>query len=216
MKLKNQNIILTLALVLVMMVLLPSTFIPTAKAQGGRVFFQGRSISEYSIPGLELIASNPSRVVGPLFLDIGSESFVYLPLVCKQQVNLPPDGPALEGSWTGDSITDGFPSEVKPVAFFVEAEGKRIAPGARIDTYYKKTSGIWTCYGTIKWTIDKSISITPDGSFYISGGLIDKLTWDGNFVSYDKAEGTFHIEVQTYLCGKAIHDGTWTATWQGP
>jgi hypothetical protein len=119
----------------------------------------------------------------------------------------------LDGPWEGQSVTGGYPAETRPITFTVEAGGTRIASGARIDTYYKKQSGFWICSGTAQWTVPAAISIAADGTFHFSGGLIDKLTWDGAFVSPNRAEGTFHIEIQTYTCGWAIHDGTWWATW---
>jgi C1A family cysteine protease len=123
---------------------------------------------------------------------------------------MPTDGP-----WEGQSVTDGYPAEIRPITFTVEAGGTRIASGARIDTYYKKQSGFWICSGTAQWTVSAAISIAADGTFhFFSGGLINKLTWDGAFVSPNRAEGTFHIEIQTYTCGWAVHDGTWWATWR--
>ena len=127
---------------------------------------------------------------------------------------LPPGKPK-DGLWKGQSVTDGYPAETRPITFTVEAGGTRIASGARIDTYYKKQSGFWVCSGTVRWTVTAPTSIAADGTFHFSGGLINKLTWDGGFVLPNRAEGTFHIEIQTYTCGWAIHDGTWWATWQG-
>ncbi len=143
------------------------------------------------------------------------EESVYLPLIIKEQSLLPGEH-ALDGVWMGNAITDGYPSKIKPVVFSVEAGGKRIASGARIDTYYEGTSDSWTCSGTSKWTVNKSIPIASDGTFHISGGLLDKLTWEGKFVAPDQVEGTFHTEIVASLCGVVTNDGTWSATWQGP
>jgi len=126
----------------------------------------------------------------------------------------PLPGMPMDGLWEGQSVTGGYPAETRPITFTVEAGGTRIASGARIDTYYKKQSGFWICSGTAQWTVPAAISIAADGTFHFSSGLINKLTWDGEFVSPDRAEGTFHIEIQTYTCGWAIHDGTWWANWR--
>ena len=125
------------------------------------------------------------------------------------QPGMPKDGP-----WDGESITDGYPEEIKTVNFIVESSGSQIAAGAQINTYYYVESGMWVCSGTVEWTIENPISISPDGSFQYSGGIVDKLTWEGSFLSETNAEGMFHIEKQTYVCGWAIFDGTWNASWQ--
>ncbi len=119
------------------------------------------------------------------------------------------------GLWEGESITDGYPEESRPVTYTIEAGGTRIASGARIDTFYRKQSGFWVCSGTMQWTVEDAITIAEIGSFHFSGGIVHKLTWEGSFVTRDRAEGTFYIEVQTYVCGTAIHNGTWAADWQG-
>jgi len=156
---------------------------------------------------------------------------VYLPLVMKNYAPgvptptptatatptltpTPPPGRPMDGLWKGQSVTDGYPAETRPITFTVEAGGSRIASGARIDTYFREED-FFTCWGTVQWTIDYPISIASDGTFHVSGGLIDKLTWDGQFVSSDRAEGTFHTEVLAGICGTVINDGTWWATWQG-
>jgi len=125
----------------------------------------------------------------------------------------PQPGMPRDGQWTGEAITDGYPEEIQNVNFTVESGGSQISTGARIDTYYYIESGFWVCSGTVEWTVNNSISISPDGSFQYSGGIVDKLTWEGIFLSETSAQGTFHIEKQTYVCGKAIHDGNWWADW---
>ena len=126
----------------------------------------------------------------------------------------PRPGQPRDGQWTGDAVTDGYPEEIQIVKFTLESGGSQIATGARIDTYYYVESGFWVCSGTVEWTVNNPISINPDGSFQYSGGIVDKLTWEGNFVTETSAQGTFHIEKQTYVCGKALLDGTWSAGWQ--
>lgn len=150
------------------------------------------------------------------FSAISTEETVYLPLVINKQFSLLPGEYALDGVWMGQTVTDGFPSEINPVTFSVEAGGKRISSGAKIDTYYEESSGLWTCYGTSMWTVNESISIDSDGTFRISGGILNKLTWEGKFSAPNQVEGTFHTEIFVSLCGTVINDGTWSATWQGP
>jgi hypothetical protein len=186
-KKEHKYIILTLIFALIFVVFENFVLVSSVDAHGSRGYFETNSLDE----------------------------FIYLPLVIKQ-LSLLPGEHALDGSWKGDAITDGYPSKIKPVVFSVEAGGKRIAPGAKIDTYYEETSGYWTCYGTSSWTINESIPIASDGTFYISGGLLDKLTWEGRFVAPDQVEGTFHTEILASVCGVVKNDGTWTATWQGP
>jgi len=154
---------------------------------------------------------------------------IYLPLVMKHYIPgaptptptgtptltpTPPLGKPMAGLWKGQSVTDGYPAETRPITFTVEAGGTRIASGARIDTYFREEN-FFTCWGTMQWTVNFPISIAGDGTFHVFGGLIDTLTWDGRFVSSDRAEGTFHTEVLAGVCGKVINDGTWWATWQG-
>lgn len=139
----------------------------------------------------------------------------HLPIVFNNYSPPPPIGEPPDGSWKGEAITNGYPDQKKSITYTVENDGGRIATGARIDTYYHKTSGIFVCYGTVQWTTEVPININSDGSFHISGGLINKLTWEGNFVSPEQAEGTFHIEVLAGVCGTVVQDGTWSAEWVG-
>ncbi len=185
---KRRSAILSLILVLFFLVLYACLHTSLVKAQGGK-----RQSSANS-----------------------AEISVYLPLIINKQFSLLPGEYALDGVWMGDSVTDGFPSEINPVTFSVEAGGKRIASGAKINTYYKESSGLWTCYGTSMWTVNESIPINSDGTFYISGGILNKLTWEGRFSAPNQVEGTFHTEIFVSLCGTVINDGTWSATWQGP
>lgn len=185
---KHKYTTLTLIFGLVFVVFLPFMLVSSVNAHGDKRFYETNSLEES----------------------------IYLPLVTNKQFSLLPGEHALDGSWKGDAITDGYPSKIKPVVFSVEAGGKRIASGARIDTYYEETTGIYTCYGTSSWTVNKSIPIASDGTFHISGGLQDKLTWDGRFVAPDQVEGTFHTEILASPCGVVTNNGTWSATWQGP
>jgi hypothetical protein len=126
----------------------------------------------------------------------------------------PQPGMPKDGSWRGEAVTDGYPAEIELVNFTVESGGSQIATGALIDTYYYVESGFWVCSGTVEWTVNNPISIEPYGSFGYSGGIVDKLTWEGNFLSETSVQGSFYIEKQTYVCGKALLNGTWTAEWQ--
>jgi hypothetical protein len=122
----------------------------------------------------------------------------------------------MDGSWSGEAITNGYPDQPQPVAYTVEGGGARIATGARIDTYLYKKTDFFICSGSVQWTIQNPINIAADGSFHFYNLLgIHKLTWDGDFVALDRAEGTFHIEYITASCGLIVHDGTWSANWQG-
>jgi len=123
----------------------------------------------------------------------------------------------MDGLWKGQSVTDGYPAETRPITFTVEAGGTRIASGARIDTYVHG-SFLWTpCEGTAQWTIGSPIPIASDGVFHFSGrfDFFNELTWDGQFVSLERVEGTFRSEVWTSGCLFVTNNGTWEATWQG-
>ncbi|UCE01022.1 MAG: hypothetical protein JSV42_10020 [Chloroflexota bacterium] len=168
------------------------------------LFSQANSTTAYAEDGMQTIGTG------------STETLIYLPIVSDRQFALPPGEHALDGSWKGDAITDDYPAEIQPVSFIVEAGGKRIASGARIDTYYEEKSGYWTCYGTVEWTINQTIPIAADGTFSISGGMLNKLTWRGRFIAPDQVEGTFQTEVFASLCGTIINEGAWSATWQGP
>ena len=185
---KQKFTTLTLVFLLVLVVFLPFVLVSSVNAHGDKRFFEANSLEES----------------------------IYLPLITNKQFSLLPGERALNGSWGGDAFTDGYPSKNKPVVFSVEAGGKGIDSGARIDTYYEETTGLWTCYGTSRWTINKSVPIASDGTFHISGGLLNKLTWDGRFVAPDQVEGTFHTEILASPCGVVTNDGAWSATWQGP
>jgi hypothetical protein len=187
-KVNKKHIFLTLIFTLVFVVFLPFGLVTSVNAHDGKHLIEVSTLEES----------------------------VYLPLITNQQFSLLPGEYALAGSWKGDAVTDGYPSKIKPVAFSIEAGGKRIASGAKIDTYYEEKSGMWTCYGTSSWTINESIPIASDGTFHISGGILNKLTWEGSFVAPDQVEGTFHTEIFASICGVVLNDGIWSATWQGP
>jgi hypothetical protein len=158
--------------------------------------------------------ATPTEDLHPTVTETATEELSPTPTLTPTHTRTPQPGMPRDGQWSGEVITDGYPEEIQNVNFTVESSGLQITTGARIDTYYYIESGYWVCSGTVEWTVKNSIPINPDGSFHYSGGIVDKLTWDGSFLSETSAQGTFHIEKQTYVCGKAIHDGTWWAEWQ--
>jgi len=134
-----------------------------------------------------------------------------LPLVHK-----PP--PINYGKWDVTAVTDGYPDKVQTYAFWVEGGSLRIASGAKPKNYYRCRSGLWICYGTVTWHINRSIPIDEHENFYFNGqfDFLSELTWQGHFDTPTTASGTFDSEVWTTYCGICSNHGTWTAHWVGP